>query len=61
MAELSTSFDINDLAQDLTVHIRIHGTKAFALRLKLAVALFRWGARVLGSGIEIESQLEAKE
>lgn len=52
------AINVNDVLKDITVKVKIKGTKKIKTRLMVAQYLFRLGAWVAGMGIEIDQNIE---
>jgi hypothetical protein len=54
MASMESTVNLNAMAKDITLKVKIKGVKRFLFRLKVAEWLIRLGAFVAGMGIVIE-------
>lgn len=55
-----TTVKASDLTANLTLDVRISGTKALLWRLKLAMWLIELAAHVAGTGVTIEGEVLPK-
>ncbi len=53
------SVNAQEVAQQLTLHVRLHGVQMLRLRTWVGAHLLRLGARVIGCGIVIEQDPKA--
>lgn len=61
MATNTATIPIENLTKQMTVEIQITGVKIWNIKKNIAIALFKLGAWIMGTQIDIQVELKAKD